>query len=104
MRAQRRRHEHTTGSTLTPGDSDGEEADVQYWYNIRTGQVESDEDRSQNDDVMGPYDSREEAAGALATAHANTERWDDEDREWEERGASSGGSWSAPDDDSEGED
>ena len=59
---------------------------MQYWYNIRTGEVESDEDRSQNDDVMGPYDSREEAAAALATARANTERWDEEDKEWEEWG------------------
>lgn len=73
---------------------------MQYWYNIRTGAVESDEHRSQNDDVMGPYATEAEAAAALATARARTERWDDEDREWEERGATAGGSWSAD----EGED
>jgi hypothetical protein len=73
---------------------------VQYWYNIRTGAVESDEERSQNDDVMGPYETREAAADALATARARTERWDDEDREWEEWGSTSGGSWS----EDEGED
>jgi hypothetical protein len=73
---------------------------VQYWYNIRTGQVESDEQRSQNDDVMGPYATPAEAAAALATARAKTERWDDEDREWEDRGATPDGSWSAE----EGED
>ncbi|MCA1782503.1 MAG: methionine aminopeptidase [Dermatophilaceae bacterium] len=70
----------------------GEEADVQYWYNIRKGCVESDENRSQNDDVMGPYDTPDEAEAALATARAKTERWDDEDREWEDWGSTSRGS------------
>ena len=59
---------------------------MQYWYNIRTGEVETDENRSPNDDVMGPYHSHEAAAAALATARANTERWDEEDREGEEWG------------------
>ena len=81
--------------TGRPNDPSAEEADVQYWYNIRKGCVETDENRSQNDDVMGPYDTHEEAAAALATARANTERWDEEDREWEERGSTSGGSWSS---------
>lgn len=62
---------------------------MQYWYNIRKGCVETDEDRSQNDEVMGPYDTPEEAAAALATARANTERWDEEDREWDEWGSTS---------------
>jgi hypothetical protein len=70
---------------------------MQYWYNIRTGQVETDDERSQNDDVMGPYASRDEAAAALATARARTERWDEEDREWEERGATTPSPWSAED-------
>lgn len=58
---------------------------VAYWYNIETGRVESDENRSQNADVMGPYDTEAEAASALATARAKTEAWDEEDRreaEW----------------------
>lgn len=66
---------------------------MHYWYNIRTGEVETDENRSQNDDVMGPYETREAASSALATARANTERWDEEDKEWEEWGTD-GGSWS----------
>lgn len=77
---------------------------MQYWYNITTGKVETDDNRSQNDQVMGPYDSEAEAAAALETARANTERWDEEDREWEEWGegstGGSGGSWG----DDEGED
>ena len=73
---------------------------MQYWYNIRKGCVETDENRSQNEEVMGPYDSEEAAAAALETARANTERWDEEDREWEEWGATTGGSAS----EDEGED
>ena len=70
-----------------------------YWYNITTGSVESDENRSANDQVMGPYDTHEEAAAALTTAAARTEKWDEEDKEWEDWGAGSsgGGSWSDED-------
>lgn len=73
---------------------------MQYWYNIRTGAVESDEQRSQNETVMGPYATHAEAAAALATARANTERWDEEDREDDDWGVASGGSRSGD----EGED
>ena len=59
-----------------------------YWFNVDTGKVETDDTRSQDATVMGPYDSEEAAARALETARANTERWDAEDREWDEGGAS----------------
>ncbi|QRO88236.1 methionine aminopeptidase [Kytococcus sedentarius] len=50
---------------------------MSFYYNIVTGQVEeSGDSRSRNADVMGPYDTREEAQNALATARANTEKWD----------------------------
>ena len=65
---------------------------MQYWYNITTGKVETDDNRSQNDQVMGPYDSEAEAAAALETARANTERWDEEVREWDDWGEGSSGS------------
>jgi hypothetical protein len=55
-----------------------------YWYNVSSGQVESDDNKSQSDDVMGPYDSQEEAANALQTARERTEKWDAEDKAWEE--------------------
>lgn len=54
-----------------------------FWYNIQSGQVESDEDRSQGADLMGPYQSREDAQRALQTASEKTEKWDEEDRQWE---------------------
>jgi hypothetical protein len=55
-----------------------------YWYNVSSGQVESDDNKSQSDDLMGPYASQEEAANALQTARERTEKWDAEDKAWEE--------------------
>lgn len=68
---------------------------VQYWYNISTGKVETDEDRGQDADVLGPYDSAAEAAKALEIARAKTEAWDEQDREWDQRGAAA--DWSDED-------
>ena len=59
-----------------------------YWYNVDSGQVETDDDRSQDANVMGPYDTQEAAANALRSARENTEKWDREDKEW-----ASGSSW-----------
>ena len=55
-----------------------------YWFNVDTGQVETDEDRSQDANVLGPYDSHEAASNALQHARENTEKWDREDKEWNE--------------------
>lgn len=55
-----------------------------YWYNVATGQVESDDNKSSSDDLMGPYETQAEAANALETARARTEAWDEQDRAWEE--------------------
>lgn len=66
---------------------------MQWWYDVATGQVHNDEERGPGEDQLGPYATREEAARALQTAREKTEKWDAEDREWENRGASPG--WSA---------
>ena len=55
-----------------------------YWYNVSSGQVETDDNKSQGENLMGPYDSQAEAANALQTAHERTEKWDAEDKAWEE--------------------
>ncbi len=60
-----------------------------YWFNVDTGEVETDETRSQDATVLGPYDSEDAAAAALDRARENTERWDEEDREWDQRGTAS---------------
>ena len=55
---------------------------MQYWYNVDSGQVETDETKSQGAHVMGPYGSHDDAARALQTARERTEKWDSEDRDW----------------------
>lgn len=57
---------------------------MSFWFNVSTGQVEDDDSRSRDDEVMGPYSSREEASRALEQAAEKTKKWDDEDREWAE--------------------
>ena len=47
-----------------------------YWFNVSTGSVESDENKSPSADLMGPYDTEAEAANALQTARERTEKWD----------------------------
>ncbi len=54
-----------------------------YWYNIDTGMVESEENRGQDANVLGPYDSQEEASRALEIARERTETWDEADRRWD---------------------
>jgi hypothetical protein len=56
----------------------------QFWYNLRTGTVESEYDKSQGKDLMGPYPSQSDAELALAKAQRRTEEWDEEDRRWRE--------------------
>jgi hypothetical protein len=63
---------------------------MQYWYNVNTGEIETDENRSRGAHIMGPYPTEQAARDALATARANTERWDEEDREWDQRNAAPG--------------
>ena len=55
-----------------------------FWFNIQTQQVESDENRGADADVLGPYDTMEEAGNALQHARENTDKWDAEDRAWDD--------------------
>ncbi|MGL5863528.1 MAG: methionine aminopeptidase [Phycicoccus sp.] len=60
-----------------------EENVMPWWFNVDSGEVESDQTRSRDANVMGPYDTEEAASRALETARSNPERGDDEDRAWE---------------------
>jgi hypothetical protein len=59
-------------------------AQMRYWFNIRTGQVETTEVKGQGKDLLGPYDSYGEASRALERARERTEAWEEEDRRWQE--------------------
>jgi hypothetical protein len=63
---------------------------MSFWYNVTTGQIETDENRSRGATVMGPYATEQEARDALETARRNTERWDEEDREWQHKNEAPG--------------
>jgi hypothetical protein len=57
-----------------------------FWFNVSTGQVEDDANKSPQDRLMGPFDTHVAAEQALAHAKENTERWDAEDKAWEDEG------------------
>jgi hypothetical protein len=57
-----------------------------FWFNTGTGQVEDDANKSPQDRLLGPFDSHAEAEQALSHAKANTERWDAEDKAWDDEG------------------
>jgi hypothetical protein len=57
---------------------------TQYYYNVKTGQVEELTRKGRGEDLLGPYPTREAAAAALETARQRTEDWDEEDRRWRE--------------------
>ncbi|MDO5739528.1 MAG: methionine aminopeptidase [Ornithinimicrobium sp.] len=54
---------------------------MEYWFNTKTGQVESDLDpeRARSADLLGPYGSAEEAGRALEIAQQRTAAWDAEE-------------------------
>lgn len=54
-----------------------------YWYNVITKQIETDENRSAASDLLGPYDTMQQAMQALDTAHAKSEAYDEQ---WDDDG------------------
>jgi hypothetical protein len=61
---------------------------MKYWYNVDTGEVQTDETKGRGELMMGPYDTEAEARNAIAAARARTEQWDEQDREWNGKGTS----------------
>ncbi|MFN8078895.1 MAG: hypothetical protein U0Q19_04945 [Kineosporiaceae bacterium] len=55
-----------------------------FWFNVTSGQVETEENKSRGEVLMGPYPTFEAASKALQTARERTEAWDEEDRRWNE--------------------
>lgn len=60
-----------------------------WYFNTKTKQVEYGR-ISNLFDVMGPYDSEEEAREALKKAEESNEKWDEENKAWGEGGDSLG--------------
>jgi hypothetical protein len=54
-----------------------------FWFNVNTGQVEDDANKSPQDRLMGPYETHAAAEQALTHAKENTERWDAEEKAWQ---------------------
>ncbi len=63
---------------------------TEYWYNLRTGQVEQGAQSSWKH-LLGPYGSYAEAAQAMERVQANNEAWEDEDasEHWQDDGGRS---------------
>jgi hypothetical protein len=59
---------------------------MRYWFNVNTRAVEDDSNKSPIDRLLGPFDNYAAAEAALEHARENTERWDAEDRAWDEEG------------------
>jgi hypothetical protein len=57
-----------------------------FWFNVNTGEVEDDANKSPMDRLMGPFDTHAAAEQALSRARENTERWDAEDKAWDDDG------------------
>ncbi|MFT4147860.1 MAG: SPOR domain-containing protein [Micrococcaceae bacterium] len=54
--------------------------DVKFWYNVDTHQVERGE-QSDYTQLIGPYDTREEAEAALSKVQQRNEAWDKQDED-----------------------
>ena len=57
-----------------------------YWFNVSTSAVEDDANKSPQDRLMGPFDTKEAAEQALSHARENTRRWDAADKAWDDDG------------------
>jgi len=57
-----------------------------YWYNVTKGTVEDDSNKSRGEQLLGPFTTQDEATHALQHARENTEKWDADDKEWDEGG------------------
>ena len=57
-----------------------EDPSTQYWYNIKTGQVEKGYQSSVVDRV-GPFETQDEAEHALEKLRANSAKWAEDDAE-----------------------
>ena len=65
-------------------DQAAQEGRPVFWFNIKTGEVQTNYDKGQGRNLMGPYPTAEQARKAQRTAAERTETWDEKDRRWRE--------------------
>ena len=53
-----------------------------YWYNVATGKVETDDQRSASNDLLGQFDTLHDAENALATSRTHRRSADAADADW----------------------
>ena len=58
---------------------------MSFWYNVSTHQVETDENRGPSGDLLGPFQTRQQAERAVDTAHARVEKSDRDDAAYDQR-------------------
>ncbi len=63
-------------------------AEMAYWYNVLTRSVETDENRSGANDLLGPFATRHDAENALATSEAHGLAAEASDAAWNQDDAS----------------
>jgi len=54
----------------------------QFWFNLRTRQVQTNVDKGQSKELMGPYPTAEAAQHALTSAAERTDAWDEQSRRY----------------------
>jgi hypothetical protein len=59
------------------------DADMPYWYNVKTGKVETEENRSASTDLLGPFDTLAEATNALELSERHRRAADASDAAWD---------------------
>jgi len=55
-------------------------SEQEYYYNVRTGAVQTNVDKGQGKELMGPYPSADAARAALRAAADRTTAWDEDER------------------------
>ncbi|MBV9950567.1 MAG: SPOR domain-containing protein [Acidimicrobiia bacterium] len=57
--------------------------DEQWYWDLRKNRAVRASERGPGEDVMGPYDTKEDAENWREKVEARNEQWDQADREWE---------------------
>lgn len=56
--------------------------DETWWWSLTEGRAVRRDERGRDDEVLGPYPTREAAEAWRDTVEARNEEWDDADRAW----------------------